>query len=88
MRTTLPLRPKPTQTDRVQHILHDAPKKKGFAIAHVPPAPYRWADLVLGCNMNHRSMTRRLTGTLTRLCILFCLLSRKCALACSQYAYC
>ncbi len=41
MRTTLPIRAKPSQTDRLSHILCDPPKKKGFAIAHVPPPPYR-----------------------------------------------
>jgi len=41
MRVTLPLRPRPTQTDRVAHILADLPpKKKGFAVSHVDPAPY------------------------------------------------
>lgn len=35
MRVTLHQRTKPSQTDRVAHILADLPpKKKGFAIAH------------------------------------------------------
>eukprot|EP00798_Chlamydomonas_sp_ICE-L_P018236 gene18236-24687_t len=36
MKVTLPLRPKPSQTDRMNHILQDDPKKKGFKISHVP----------------------------------------------------
>ncbi|KAL6762514.1 hypothetical protein V8C86DRAFT_2518926 [Haematococcus lacustris] len=36
----LPQHSRPVQIDRMKHILHDEPVKKGFAIAHVPPAPY------------------------------------------------
>jgi hypothetical protein len=40
MRTTLPTRQKTSQVDRAKHILHDPPQKKGFKVAHLPPAPY------------------------------------------------
>jgi len=41
MHVTIPSRGDlPAQTDRVKHLLVDPPAKKGFKLAHVPPAPY------------------------------------------------